>query len=85
MEALFFTVFGVSMVRCGPDRLRSSSDSAPGMLATSRGFGDASLKPVVLATPEIFPRQREADDVAIVRLSFIFIEFPSLVSLDSLF
>ena len=55
------------------------------MLATSRGFGDASLKPVVLATPEIFPRQREADDVAIVRLSLIFIEFPSLVFVDSLF
>jgi hypothetical protein len=36
------------------------------MLATSRGFGDASLKPVVLATPEVFPRAKEADDLAIV-------------------
>jgi hypothetical protein len=44
---------------------------AAGMLATSRGFGDASLKPVVLATPEIFARSKEADDVAIVRASFL--------------
>jgi protein phosphatase 2C len=49
-----------------------------GMLATSRGFGDASLKPVVLATPEIFPRSKEADDVAIVRiLSFLVFLFTS--------
>ncbi len=43
--------------------------SATGMLATSRGFGDASLKPIVSATPEIFPRVKEADDLAIVRSS----------------
>ena len=47
----------------------SSTDSASGMLATSRGFGDASLKPIVIATPEIFPRRKEADDMAIVRAS----------------
>ena len=43
--------------------------TATGMLATSRGFGDASLKPIVSATPEIFPRVKEADDLAIVRSS----------------
>jgi len=40
-----------------------------GMLATSRGFGDASLKPIVIATPEIFPRRKEADDMAIILCS----------------
>jgi hypothetical protein len=39
------------------------------MLATSRGFGDAHLKPVVVATPQIFPRSKELDDVAIVSSS----------------
>jgi serine/threonine protein phosphatase PrpC len=40
-----------------------------GMLATSRGFGDASLKPIVLATPDLFASKRAVDDVAIVSCS----------------
>ncbi len=45
----------------------SSSDCASGSLAMSRSLGDASLKPIVVATPDVFPRSKEADDVAIVR------------------
>lgn len=54
------------------------------MLATSRGFGDASLKPIVLATPEIFPRSKEVDDVAIVRVMYCPF-FPLLIPSDRFF
>ena len=55
------------------------------MLATSRGFGDASLKPIVSATPEIFARSKEADDVAIVRTPSAVLYSYSFLSVDSVF
>jgi hypothetical protein len=75
VAASSFTASGVWMVLfflLSPLLLQANYRlTGSGMLATSRGFGDASLKPVVLATPQIFPRSKEADDLAIVSSSLL--------------